>query len=119
MQLVQLHSKYSHAGLEILAFPCNSFGRQEPGTPEQIQSFVAEYKVDFPVMAKTEVNGPNAHPVYKFLMSASKSHPIAWNFASYFLINPTGKVSRFDGVSPIDLEEEIAQSLRVTTHGEL
>lgn len=64
--LQRLYDKYSKFGLEILAFPSNQFGGQEAGTNERIESFVqARYRVSFRMMAKTDVNGPNAHPVFK------------------------------------------------------
>ena len=69
--LEDLYQEYKDAGLEIIGFPCNQFGKQEPGTSEEIQSFCdLNYGVTFPLSEKIEVNGSNAHPVYKYLKSA-------------------------------------------------
>ena len=64
--LEDLYQEYKDTGLEIIGFPCNQFGKQEPGTSEEIQSFCdLNYGVTFPLSEKIEVNGSNAHPVYK------------------------------------------------------
>jgi len=65
--LVELHEKYHSQGLEILAFPCNQFGSQEPGTPEEIRAFVDKYGVKFQMFEKIDVNGPTSHPLFVFL----------------------------------------------------
>ena len=68
-QLNELHKKYSSRGLAILAFPCNQFGQQEPGTDDEILSFATKTKrVAFDLFKKVEVNGPNAHPLFKHLI---------------------------------------------------
>ena len=69
-----------------MAFPCNQFGKQEPGSPEDITAFVANYGVKFPMMQKVEVNGAGADPCYKFLTGGTD---ISWNFAK-FLVNGQG-----------------------------
>ena len=66
-ELVELHDKYKSKGFEILAFPSNEFGERESGSNADIQTFVRNYGVSFPVFAKTEVNGKDANPLYKFL----------------------------------------------------
>jgi len=66
-QLVQMDKEYSSQGLKILGFPCNQFGKQEPGTPEEIRTFLDNKGVKFPIFEKIEVNGPKAHPAYTFL----------------------------------------------------
>ena len=96
--LEALHRKYQKlgAGLEVLGFPCNQFGGQEPGDALQIGEFCGKnYGVSFQMFGKIEVNGDGAHPLYKWLtQSASEppgSEPIKWNFAK-FLIGPDGNV---------------------------
>mmetsp|Transcript_6052 Transcript_6052/g.10381 ORF Transcript_6052/g.10381 Transcript_6052/m.10381 type:complete len:103 (+) Transcript_6052:149-457(+) len=87
-----------------MAFPCNQFGAQEPGTASEIKSFVKEQgaPVDDPdsgflLMEKVEVNGPGTHPVYAFLKSSSHAADIKWNFASYFLVTRSGAVQHLPG----------------------
>ncbi len=111
-QLVALHEKYGPQGLAILAFPCNQFGNQEPGTPEQIEQFCRiNYKVKFDLFAKVEVNGPGACPLYKYL-TAQPTKPkgpgkIAWNFEK-FIIGRNGQVvARFDPRTRPDAPEVI------------
>jgi len=71
--LEALYRKYRDQGLEILGFPCNQFGAQEPGNAEETASFCSlTYDVTFPMFAKIEVNGPKAHPLYTFLKSQKK-----------------------------------------------
>ncbi|MGD0914261.1 MAG: glutathione peroxidase [Terracidiphilus sp.] len=97
--LEQLYGKYRGRGLEILGFPCNQFGRQEPGTAAEIASFCQRnYGVSFPIFAKIDVNGANAHPLYRFL-NREKPAPlrfllgnrIRWNFTK-FLVGRDGRV---------------------------
>lgn len=97
------YDKWSSKGLEILGFPCNQFGKQEPGTPEEIEAFVrGKYNCTFPLMEKIDVNGPNTHPVYAFLKENSelydqkteKAEDISWNFAK-FVVNHEGKVIKY------------------------
>mmetsp|Transcript_17550 Transcript_17550/g.24551 ORF Transcript_17550/g.24551 Transcript_17550/m.24551 type:complete len:120 (-) Transcript_17550:751-1110(-) len=111
-QLVALYEKYQSEGLEILAFPCNQFGSQEPGSPSDIRSFVDGYGVKFPMMEKIDVNGPNTHPVYSFLKADGGD--ILWNFATKFVIDKEGKtVTRFDGMkAPLDLENDIVSQMQ-------
>ena len=91
-----LYSKYHDQGLEILGFPCNQFGDQEPGTEEQIVQFCsATYNVSFPIMEKVEVNGDAVHPVYQWLKSQKSGllgmSRIKWNFEK-FVVDREGKV---------------------------
>lgn len=108
-ELVQLHEELSHSGgFEILAFPCNQFGQQEPHAPEVIKQFCDSKGVSFRVMEKIHVNGPKAHPVYKFLKHTAGPRRIQWNFATYYLISSEGKVQAYsNGESPLKLKEEI------------
>ncbi|KAJ3343727.1 glutathione peroxidase gpx1 [Gonapodya sp. JEL0774] len=79
--LQALYDKYSSKGLEIVGFPCNQFGAQEPGSEEQILTFCSnKYNVTFPIMKKIEVNGSNADGLYKFLKSTAGGGEITWNF---------------------------------------
>ena len=98
-QLQELHEKYSSQGLSILGFPCNQFGSQEPGTAEEIKKFAAGYHVGFRMMAKIDVNGSNAHPLWVFLKSKRTGflgrRDIKGNF-SKFLVDKQGvPVKRF------------------------
>jgi glutathione peroxidase len=95
-ELEQLHQKYKDKGLVILAFPCNQFGGQEPGSDDEIQQFCElNYGVSFPVMAKLAVNGPDASPLFEHLKDSArglmKTRAIKWNFTK-FLINKQGDV---------------------------
>ena len=74
----------------MLAFPCNQFGSQEPGSNSDIAEFAAtNFKADFPMFAKTDVVGPNAHPVWRHLVAESRTEP-QWNFYKY-LVDHKGK----------------------------
>jgi glutathione peroxidase len=104
--LQEVYQRYKDQGLEILAFPANEFGVQEPGTDEQIKEFCAsKYKVSFPLFSKIVVKGKAIHPLYDFLTSEESNPkfagPIPWNF-SKFLVNRKGEViARFEpGVKP-------------------
>lgn len=94
--LQALYEKYKDEGLEILAFPCNQFKEQEKGTNEEIKSFCdLNFNIQFPLFAKIDVNGDNAHPLYKHLKKAAPgilgSQGIKWNFTK-FLVGRDGKV---------------------------
>ena len=89
--------------LQILAFPCNQFGEQEPGTNEEISEFAELKGATFHVMEKIDVNGPNASELYKFLKEQAGIENIEWNFATYFLVGRDGSVQAFSGVEPKDL----------------
>lgn len=94
--LEALWNTYKDQGLVILGFPCNQFGGQEPGTEDEIKNFCRlNYGVSFPMFAKIEVNGPNAHPLYTYLKNAKPgvmgSEAIKWNFTK-FLVNREGEV---------------------------
>lgn len=94
--LEELYQKYKDQGLEIIGFPCNQFGGQEPGTDSEVQEFCSlTYNVTFPVLSKIDVNGDNAAPVYQFLKSEAPgilgTEAIKWNFTK-FLVNQEGQV---------------------------
>ena len=91
-----LYQAYKDKGFTVLAFPCNQFGAQEPGNAEEIANFCSlTYDVTFPVLAKIDVNGPQAHPLYAYLKHEQKgvlgTEGIKWNFTK-FLIGRDGQV---------------------------
>lgn len=94
-QFVEIFDKYSEEkGLVILAFPCNQFGNQEPGDSTKICEFVKKRNVKFDVFQKIEVNGKNAHPLWKYLTSnlkGPKGNKVDWNFTK-FIVNKQGQV---------------------------
>jgi glutathione peroxidase len=98
--LQQLHDTYAARGFEVVGFPCNQFGGQEPGSPQEIQSFCdTNYHVSFPLMAKLEVNGKGRHALYGKLTAVpdakGEAGDVQWNFEK-FLVHPGGKkVERF------------------------
>jgi len=96
--LEQLYRDYREKGLEILAFPCNQFGNQEPGSEQQIQQFCdLNYRTSFPLFKKIDVNGEQAAPLYNYLKDKARgvlgSKSIKWNFTK-FLVDKQGKVVR-------------------------
>ena len=115
--LQELYNEYNSQGLEILAFPCNQFGAQEPGTNDEIKFFCTEkYNVTFPIFNKIDVNGPNEDPLFTFLKSSKRGFlgykPIEWNFAK-FLINGDGDVIKryLPSTKPNKIEKKIAKLL--------
>lgn len=107
--LEMLHEQLSGQGLSVLGFPCNQFGGQEPGSEAEIQEFCRlNYDVKFPMFAKIDVNGPNAHPLYAWLKSNAKgilgTEGIKWNFTK-FLIDRSGQV--FSRYAPTTKPEAI------------
>ena len=94
--LEQLHTQYHDRGFEVLGFPCNQFGAQEPGTAADIGQFCQRnYGVSFPMFSKIDVNGPATHPLYQLLKSAQPgflgTRRIKWNFTK-FLIDRQGRI---------------------------
>ena len=115
--LEALWRKYRDAGLVVLGFPCNQFGHQEPGTAEQIASFCSTtYDVSFPVMAKIDVNGAGADPLFQWLKTEKPgllgTAAIKWNFTK-FLVGRDGAVAgRFPpSATPASLEGAIETAL--------
>ncbi|MFC1464071.1 MAG: glutathione peroxidase [Candidatus Brachytrichaceae bacterium NZ_4S206] len=104
--LEALYEKYRDRGFTVLAFPCNQFGGQEPGTIGEILDFCStRYNVSFPVFNKIEVNGPNRAPLYEKLTQAIPPENIAWNFEK-FLVGRDGQViARFKPRTSPDAEE--------------
>lgn len=115
--LEDLFKKYKEKGLIILGFPCNQFGNQEPGDEESIQNgCVVNYGVTFPMFSKVEVNGKDAHPIFKFLkkeLPGLLGKKIKWNFTK-FLIDSSGKpVKRFNSMTkPESIEKYVIQALK-------
>lgn len=113
-ELEQLYKEYKDSGLEILAFPCNQFGAQEPGDAEEIKSFCSlTYNVTFPLLSKVDVNGKEAAPVYKYLKDSLPGllglKNIKWNFTK-FLIDKSGRpVKRY---APTDKPLSIASDIK-------
>jgi glutathione peroxidase len=109
--LEAIYKKYQGRGFEVLGFPCNQFGGQEPGTAVEIKEFCSsKYQVSFPLFEKLEVNGPNRHPLYGILAGSKSPFPgdIKWNFAK-FLISRDGKIlARFEPGAKPDSTEAIA-----------
>ncbi|PAT01312.1 glutathione peroxidase [Candidatus Izimaplasma bacterium ZiA1] len=115
-ELEELYKMYNKQGLEILAFPCNQFGKQEAGSNEEIQSFCKlNFGLTFPVYAKIEVNGTNTHPLYVHLKNEKKGmlgKSIKWNFTK-FLVDKSGNVvKRYSpNTKPMELVEDIKKYL--------
>ena len=108
--LEKLHGTYGARGLVVLGFPCNQFGSQDPGSNDQIASFCQRnYGVSFPMMAKIDVNGGDAHPLYRWLTAEAPgllgSKAIKWNFTK-FLVGKDGKVLK--RYAPQDAPEKLA-----------
>lgn len=111
--LQTLYDSLHPRGFTILAFPSNQFGKQEPGSAEEIKSFcTTRFNVTFPIFAKVDVNGADAHPLYNFLKSAQPgvlgTESIKWNFTK-FLVDKDGKVVKRYGskTAPEDIREDI------------
>jgi len=114
--LEKLYEKYKDQGLEVLGFPCNQFGSQDPGTEEEIASFCQKnYGVNFQMFSKIDVNGDHAHPLFKYLTQQAKgllSERIKWNFTK-FLVDKNGDViNRFaPQTKPESLEKDMEKLL--------
>ncbi len=111
--LEALHKQYQGKGFEVLGFPCDQFGHQEPGDEKEIKEFCSlTYDVSFPMFAKIKVNGDDAHPLYKYLKSQEKgflgTEFIKWNFTK-FLIDKNGHVVKRYGSA--DKPESIAKDV--------
>lgn len=115
--LQRLYSKYNDKGFEILAFPCNQFGNQEPGDNNEIKEFcTTNYSVTFPLFDKIDVNGDDAHPLYVFLKDKAPgslgTKSIKWNFTKFLIDNNGNVVERFGSAKkPEDIESDIIKQL--------
>jgi len=111
--LEELHRRYGERGLVVLGFPCNQFGHQDPGSNEEIASFCqVNYGVSFPMMSKIDVNGGDAHPLYRWLTAEAPgllgSKAIKWNFTK-FLVGKDGRVLK--RYAPQDAPEKLAKDV--------
>ncbi|WP_395405794.1 glutathione peroxidase [Pseudoduganella sp. UC29_106] len=111
--LEELHKQFAARGFEVLGFPCNQFGQQEPGNASDISAFCERnYGVSFPMFSKIDVNGDNAHPLYKYLKQAAPgllgTQGIKWNFTK-FLIGKDGSVH--ERYAPTTKPEELASDI--------
>ena len=116
--LEALYKKHKDQGFEILGFPCNQFGAQEPGNETEIRQFCdLNFGVTFPLFAKVDVNGANAHPLYKYLTSEKPgilgTEAIKWNFTK-FLIGKDGEpIKRYaSAATPESLEPDVEAALK-------
>ena len=118
--LEALHEAYGKKGLAVLGFPCNQFGGQDPGSNDEIASFCQiNYGVTFPMMAKIDVNGPQADPLFKWLTAEAPgilgSKAIKWNFTK-FLVGKDGQVIK--RYAPTDKPEDMAKDIEAALAAE-
>lgn len=111
--LEQLYRQYHAKGFAVLGFPCNQFGLQEPGDATEIKSFCTlNYDISFPLFAKIEVNGRQAHPLFEHLKSAQPgvlgTEAIKWNFTKFLVDRQGGVIKRY---APTDTPESIAKEI--------
>jgi glutathione peroxidase len=116
--LQELYTKYKDRGLELLAFPCDQFGHQEPGDDDEIKEFCEmNYGVEFPLFSKIDVNGDDAHPLYKFLKSEKSGllgDSIKWNFTKFLVDKQGNVIERYAPTTPperiaADIEKQLAK----------
>lgn len=115
--LEKLYQQYKDKGLVILGFPCNQFGKQEPGTAKDIsEGCLINYGVSFPMFSKVDVNGNNAHPLFKYLKSILPgfiSNSVKWNFTKFVIDTEGNPVKRYAPItSPLRMEELIVSLLK-------
>lgn len=116
--LQKLYKTYKEQGLEILAFPCNQFKEQEPGTHKEIQNFCnVNYGVTFPLFEKIDVNGENTHPLYRFLKEEARgfmwTKSIKWNFTKFLIDRDGNVITRYgSSTKPDSIEEDIVKLLK-------
>eukprot|EP01001_Neometanema_parovale_P011411 NODE_7658_length_752_cov_5.379968_g7409_i0.p1 GENE.NODE_7658_length_752_cov_5.379968_g7409_i0~~NODE_7658_length_752_cov_5.379968_g7409_i0.p1 ORF type:complete len:127 (-),score=20.63 NODE_7658_length_752_cov_5.379968_g7409_i0:230-610(-) len=118
--LTRLHDQYHGAGFTVLAFPCNQFGAQEPGTEAEIKKLVrGTYGAKFPLFSKVAVKGKSIHPVWAMLLQAFPG-PVPWNFMGRFLVNRHGiPVHRFDRGDDWTVVEDEVKKLLATSNSRL
>ena len=114
--LEALYQKYKDQGLVIIGFPCDQFAHQEPGSDEEIAEFCRlNHGVTFPLMKKIEVNGKNAHPIYKYLKNRAGGllfRAIEWNFTKFLISKDGSVVERYaPTVTPESLDSKVAAML--------
>ena len=115
--LEKLYQQYKDKGLVILGFPCNQFGKQEPGTAKDIsEGCLINYGVSFPMFAKVDVNGENAHPLFSYLKSALPgfiTNRVKWNFTKFVIDSEGNPVKRYAPItSPLKMEQLIVSLLK-------
>ncbi|WP_420769114.1 glutathione peroxidase [Parageobacillus thermoglucosidasius] len=116
-ELQELYEQYRERGLVVLGFPCNQFGNQEPGTEEEIERFCqVNYGVTFPIFAKVDVNGEQAHPLFRYLTEKAPgvfgTKAIKWNFTKFLIDRNGNVVARFaPQTKPSELKSEIEKLL--------
>ena len=114
--LEDLHKRYADAGLVVLGFPCNQFAGQEPGDAAAIAQFCSlSYGVGFPMFAKVNVNGPDAHPLYKLLKEAAPgtlgTRAVKWNFTKFLVSRSGDAVTRYGTATPPSRLDAAIQTL--------
>lgn len=115
--LEALYKEYKDKGLEILGFPCNQFGAQEPGSADEIGEFCQiNYGVSFKMFEKIDVNGPNTHPIFKFLKEEKGGilgDDIKWNFTKFLIGKDGNVIKRFAPITvPNDLKVDVEKALQ-------
>jgi glutathione peroxidase len=116
--LEALYRKYHERGFEVLGFPCDQFGHQEPGDEVEIKSFCSlTYGVSFPLFAKIKVNGSDAHPLYRYLKESRPGllglEAIKWNFTKFLISNAGEPLQRYAPADkPESLEADVEAALR-------
>ena len=114
--LEKLYQKYKERGLVIIGFPCNQFGKQEPGTSKEIKDFCnLNYDISFPMSTKVDVNGKNADPLFKYLKSELKgklNDSVKWNFTKFLIDRDGIPFKRFSSTAePEDISTSIEEVL--------
>ena len=114
--LEKLYQEYKEKGLVIIGFPCNQFGKQEPGTSEEINDFCnLNYDVTFPMSTKVDVNGKNAHPLFRYLKNELKgtlTNNVKWNFTKFLIDRDGVPFKRFSStIEPEDISSSIDEVL--------
>jgi glutathione peroxidase len=111
--LQDLHKKYADKGLVVIGFPCNQFGGQEPGTDAEIKEFCqTNYGVEFIIAEKVEVNGPDAHPLFKYLVDRADFNVIPWNFTK-FLVNEDEFYALAPDITPEKIDISVSEILGI------
>ena len=119
-ELQDLYERFHERGFTVLGFPCNQFGNQEPGSEEEISQFCSlSYGVTFPMFAKVDVNGANAHPLFTYLKEQAPgvlgTKTIKWNFTKFLIDRKGNVVGRYaSNVSPLSLLDKIETLLTET-----
>lgn len=114
--LEKTYQKYKDQGLVVLGFPCNQFGGQDPGSNEQIGDFCQRnYGVSFPMFAKVDVKGPEAHPIFRYLTRETKgfiNRNIKWNFTKFLIARDGTVLNRYAPTTkPESIEQDIEKAL--------